>query len=125
MEDNRNSLNPSSKFIDQVRSNTKSDLIEITEDKLENILRKFIEKFKKTINWLTPLSIFLTVILVLLTAEFKSFLGLDKSIWNALFVLVSLFSLGWTIHNAYYAIIYKKHCSIEKLIEEVKNTKKK
>lgn len=125
MEDNKNSLNPSSKFVDQVRSNTKSDLIEITEDKLENILIKFLEKFKKTINWLTPLSIFLTVILVLLTAEFKDFLGLEKSIWNALFVLVSLLSLLWTILNAYHAIIYTKHCTIEKLIEEVKNTKKK
>ena len=52
MGDNGNSLNPSSKFINQVRSNTKSDLIEITEDKLENILIKFIEKFKKMFDFI-------------------------------------------------------------------------
>ena len=35
-----------SKFVDKHRSNVKSDLIEITEDKLENILLKHLKK-----NW--------------------------------------------------------------------------
>ena len=33
-----------SKFVDKHRSNVKSDLIEITEDKLENILLKHLKK---------------------------------------------------------------------------------
>ncbi len=121
MDNSNNGLNPQSKFINQVRTNTKSDLIEITEDKLENILLKYIDKVKKTFNWLTPLSLFLTILIVLLTAEFKTFIGIDKTVWNAFFLLSLLLTGFWTIKSGYYAIKCSKESTIEKLLQQIKN----
>ena len=45
MSQDNSGITSNSKFVDKIRSNTKSDLIEITEDKLENILLKqFLKK---------------------------------------------------------------------------------
>ena len=62
------------KFVSKVCSNTKSDLIEITEDKLENILTKFLKDYKKTIEWMTPLGLFLSFLITSFTADFKDFI---------------------------------------------------
>lgn len=121
MDNVNNGLNPQSKFVNQVIINTKSDLIEITEDKLENILIKYIDKVKKTFNWLTPLSLFLTILIVLLTAEFKTFIGIDKTVWNAFFLLSLIFTGLWTIKSGYYAIKCSKESTIEKLLQQIKN----
>jgi len=110
-----------SRFISQVCTNTKSDLIEITEDKLENILIKFIRDFKKSIGWLTPLSIFLTLLVTNLTAEFKTFLGISKEIWCAIFYLALFLSFCWTIYQSFLAVRNIKKTRIQYLINKIKN----
>jgi uncharacterized membrane protein YqjE len=116
-------INPQSKFVNQVRTNTKSDLIEITEDKLENILLKYLGKLNKVKGWLTPFSLFVTILIVLLTAEFKIFLGISKEIWNAFFILALLITFIWTLKSAYDAIKCSKNSTIDFLISEIKNHK--
>jgi hypothetical protein len=118
---NNSGINPQSKFIDQVRTNTKSDLIEITEDKLENILLKHLEKLNKVNGWLTPLSLFATILIVLLTAEFKLFFGIEKEVWKAIFALSLLITFIWTLISGFNAIICSKKSSIVFLINEIKN----
>ena len=122
--ENQNSgINPQDKFIDQVRTNTKSDLIEITEDKLENILLKHLNKLNKVRGWLTPFSLTVTILIVLLTANFKLFLGITKEIWNAVFILGFFVTLIWTIVSVFSAIKCSKGATIEFLISEIKNRK--
>ena len=60
-----------SRFVDKHRRNTKSDLIEITEDKLENILLKHLSKLEMQKRWLLPFSILLSVSLTLASANFR------------------------------------------------------
>ena len=110
-----------SEFVDQIRSNIKSDLIEITEDKLENILLKHLKKMAITQSWITPASLFLTILLIFLTANFKDFAGLDKSVWTALFVLLLIGTFFWSIYSIYQAITNTKKTSIDYLIREIKN----
>jgi hypothetical protein len=116
-------INPQDKFVDQVRTNTKSDLIEITEDKLENILLKHLSKLNKVRGWLTPFSLLITILIVLLTADFKLFLGVSKEIWNAVFILGFIVTLIWTVISVYSAIICSKNSTIGFLISEIKNHK--
>ena len=114
-------FNPQEKFVKQVRTNTKSDLIEITEDKLENILLKHLQKLSKINAWLTPVSLFATVIIVLLTSNFKDFLDIKKEVWEALFVLISIVTLIWSVVAIFQSIKCSKKASIKFLISEIKN----
>lgn len=108
------------RFVRQVCSNTKSDLIEITEDKLENILIKFLRDYKKTIEWIAPFGLFLSFLATLLTAEFKDFLEIPKETWCAIFYILMIISLVWTIYSSVCAINYRKKTSLEYLIEKIK-----
>ena len=118
---NNSGINPQNKFVDQVRTNTRSDLNEITEDKLENILLKYLGKLNKVRGWLTPLSLCITILIVLLTAEFKEFIGITKEIWNAVFILALIVTIIWTLISTYQAIICSKNSTISFLINEIKN----
>lgn len=120
MPDN-SGINSQDKFIDQIRTNTKSDLIEITEDKLENILLKHLNKLNKVKGWVTPLSLFATILIVLLTAEFKLYFGIEKEVWKAFFVISLFVTLIWTGKTMYNAIKCSKKSSISFLINEIKN----
>jgi len=121
MPDN-SGFNHPSKFVSEVRTNTQSELIEITEDKLENILLKHLHKLNKVSGWLTPVSLFVTILIVLLTAEFKSFIGLDKNVWNAIFIISLLITVVWSTFAIYNAYKCSKSSTITFLIKEIKNT---
>jgi hypothetical protein len=110
-----------SRFINQICSNTKSDLIEITEDKLENILIKFLSDYRNSTIWLTPFGIFLSLLLTFLTADFKNFLNISKEIWYAIFYVTLAISLIWTLYSSIMAIINYKKTKIEYLITRIKN----
>jgi hypothetical protein len=113
----------SSKFVDKRRSNTKSDLIEITEDKLENILLKHIQCLGLRKGWIAPLSIFIAFFVSLLTASFNSKLGLSADTWQAIFIICSILSGGWFIVSIIKLFINWKSTKIETLINKIKNVK--
>ena len=120
MPDN-SGINTEGKFVDQVRSNTKSDLIEITEDKLENILLKYLERISKVRSWLTPFSLFITILIVILTANFTEFIGIKKEVWKAIFIISLLVTAIWTGIASIQSIKHSKNSSISFLISEIKN----
>ncbi len=114
-------INTNNEFVDQVRNNTKSDLIIITEDKLENIMLKHLANLAISSGWITPLSLLLTVFIVLLTADFKEFATISKSVWQAAFIIALIIFLGWTINNSIKAFKCSKKATINFLIKEIKN----
>lgn len=118
---NNSGFNPQDKFVNEVHTNTKSNLIEITEDKLENILLKHLNKLNKVKGWLTPFSLFVTILVILLTATFKEFASLEKEVWNAVFVITLIITLIWTIISGYQALKCRKNTTIKFLIKEIKN----
>ena len=118
---NNQSIPKESRFINQVCSNTKTDFIEITEDKLENILIKFIGDFKNASGWLTPLSIFLTILITNLTADFKEFLSIPKATWSAIFCFALAISFIWFIVKGITAIKKRDKIKVDYLIRKIKN----
>jgi uncharacterized membrane protein YesL len=110
-----------SRFVNRVYSNTQSDLIEITEDKLENILIKYLKDYRKTLEWTTPLGLCLSFLITFLTADFKDFFSIPKETWCAIFYILLALSIVWTIYSAYSAIYNIKRAKIGYLINKIKN----
>ncbi|MBK6953342.1 MAG: hypothetical protein IPH24_15245 [Crocinitomicaceae bacterium] len=113
---------PEDKFVDKKRSNTKSDLIEITEDKLENILIKNQKYLDLKTSWLNPLSLFLTMLLAKLTADFKDFFEIPKNTWEAIFIIGIILSFIWLVWTIIRIVTYWSKSSLDYLLGIIKNT---
>jgi hypothetical protein len=109
------------RFIDQRISNVKSDLIEITHDKLENILLKYLKNIAIIKSWITPLSLLVTLLIAELTATFKEFIGIKASVWEALFLLGAVGSFIWLVVSLFKMYQFKGETSIDYLMGEIKN----
>ena len=112
---------PENKFVKSYVSNVESDLIEITEDKLENILLKYLHQIDSNQSWITPLSLFLTIILVITTASFTDKLGLKQGTWESMFNMAALITFIWLCISLYKLYISER-MSIDKLISKIKDT---
>lgn len=110
----------SNKFIDKRRSNIKSDFIEITEDKLENILLKYLHCLKYRTGWIAPLSIFATLLVTILTATFNDNFGLKAEVWKSIFILCCFGAGSWFLFSIYQLIINWDSTKIETLINKIK-----
>lgn len=110
-----------SRFVDKHRRNTKSDLIEITEDKLENILLKHLAKLEMQKRWLLPFSILLSVSLTLASAKFQDALNLKADVWNAVFVVILIVSIVWLVLDIIRLIRCWSQTKLEHLLSLIKN----
>jgi len=108
--------------IKEVHSNTEQQLIQITEDKLENIFLKQVKNLNIKNSWVSPASILVAVGLTKTTATFNKALGLSAAVWEALFILVGIGCSCWLIRNLF--LIYKSwdKSSIPNLIASIKNS---
>lgn len=79
-----------------VHSNIKQEYIVITEDKLELRLRDAKDILISQRDWWTPLGLFITFLITLLTTDFKNFI-FSAAIWDALFIIAMLISLLWLV----------------------------
>ncbi|PKA14339.1 hypothetical protein CH363_19265 [Leptospira haakeii] len=110
------------KFTSQIYSNTKTDLIEITHDKLENILIKFFRDFERAQGWFTPFSIFITILIAVATTDIKKdFFNIPAIILSSIMYLVLFITLTLFILNFIFYIRNKEKTTIEYLIKTIKN----
>ena|SRR3989338_861284 len=79
-----------------INKNTNQKLIIVTHDKTLLCLKRNIARLGKNI-WIAPLSTFTTIIIALITAEFKSALWLGPAEWRAMFVISGFIALGWLV----------------------------
>ncbi|MCS0098218.1 hypothetical protein, partial [Vibrio cholerae] len=104
--------------VHEVHSNLTAEVIEITSEKLELILREHLSCLAKENAWHAPLGILITIILVLLTTDFRSAFGLNADTWKAVFLISTAMSAFWLVSS-----LFKMHksLSIEQLLDKVKN----
>ena len=112
-----------SSFVDQVRSNVKSDLIVITEDKLENIFLKHLKALNIRMAWLSPSSALATLLLSLATATFTDKFGFKADQIQFLFVIFSIASGVWLLISLLKMLVLWKKASIPFLVRTIKNAK--
>ncbi len=111
---------PRTKRIDvfEVHSNVSAELVEITTEKLELILRQHVDCLSGKNLWQAPLGICLTIILVLLTSNFNAKFGLSPDTWTAIFVISLVLSLLWLV----VALLkLRKVITVDELMSKVKN----
>ncbi|WP_342804461.1 hypothetical protein [Alteromonas sp. M12] len=111
-----------SRFVNERRSNVKSDLIEITEDKLENILIKHIKRMGTRKGWLAPLGLFISVVLANVSATFSAKFGIPASTWEAIFVLSAIGSGVWLLVSLIAMWLNWKESSTDFLICKIKDS---
>ena len=99
--------------------NTKQEIIAINEDKLRLILKDYEDSIKVNADWQTPLGLFVSILITLLTADFHDFLGLKKAVWQAIFVIVLFCSLYLLIVRGYNAF-NKKKINVEDVVKQTK-----
>lgn len=106
--------------VDNIISNTSVNVIQITEDKLENILMRHLKKLEKPRDLIGAISLFLSLLIVMFTTEFKNIMFLNSDTWKGIFICLLIGSavyLGYVIKN-----IYKDKDSIESIMEDIKNS---
>ena len=104
--------------VSEVHTNVDQQIIQITSDKLTIILKEYNESQEKSTDWKNPLSIAITIIIVLLTTEFKNALFIEASVWKAIFVISLAACLIWLIKSVYHI---KHKTTIPQVIERIKN----
>jgi len=108
----------------KVCSNTETDMIEITDDKLRNILSTFIQDLKKVQLWLVALTLVLTILLAILTADFnKDFIGISRTTWSAIFYVSLAISIGWLIRTVIDSYKLSDQTKIDYLVSKIRNDK--
>ena len=117
------SLDVDSPFVDKMLSNVRTNVIQITEDKLEIILLKHLSKVRSRKAWITPLSLFITVFLAIQTATFTKTFGISAAHWEAIFQIGCVASLAWLLCSVCLVCKRWKGGSLEDLIETIKDTK--
>ena len=114
------------KFVDKRYANVKSDVVEITHDKLENVLLKFYQKHLLRTAWFNPLSLGIGLALTLTTAEFKATaLGIEGATWRAIFIFALVTSTAWLAFSLFRLAASWRETSIDYLINRIKNVSDK
>ncbi|ABM25694.1 hypothetical protein Sputw3181_2877 [Shewanella sp. W3-18-1] len=119
------STSTESRFVNARRSNVKTDLIEITEDKLENILLKHLKKMETRKGWLAPLGLLISVVLANVTAAFTAKFGISASTWEAVFILGAIGSGIWFITSLIAMKLNWKESTTDFLISQIKDSEEK
>lgn len=73
------------------------NFIVTTEDKLRLGIRDHASAIADRRAWITPASLFMSIVATLCTAEFKQDFLFPASTWNAVFILVGIGSFFWML----------------------------
>ncbi len=104
-----------------INQNYTSDIIVISEDKVEIILLKHLEIIKGYHSWSTPAALVISLGITFLTAEFnKSFLTVPPNVWAIIFTCILIISIYWLIRDGIKAMKNSKKRSTNYLINEMK-----
>jgi len=77
-----------------IHKNTNQRLIIVTQDKTLLTLKRNIAQLGKK-EWIAPLSTLSTIVISLVTSNFRYALGLGPAEWRAIFIVCGFVSFGW------------------------------
>lgn len=104
--------------IKETISNVSVTLIQITEERLVNILNAHIAKIKKGNDWATALALFISLFGIAVSTDFHDTLGIKADMLKGAFYLIILISFLYFLYVAYNC--YKNKDSVEDIISDIK-----
>lgn len=93
-----------------------------TEDKLRLCLGSHVKAFKHRQAWITPVSLFLTILIVFATSSFHEFI-LPATTWQAIFVICVVVTGIWSVLSVIKALGSRQ--KIDHLVNDIKKTSEK
>ena len=103
-----------------VHVNFEQDFIVTTEDKIRLCMMEHANQLADQTSWISPVSLFVTIILVLLTASFNDALGLTKDTWQAIFVISAVLTAIWAVRWVIRAV--NSSTSVDKIVTQLKQS---
>lgn len=103
--------------VKNIYTNVSQEIVKITVDKLRLVLTEHLKCLEERKSWMTPLGIFITLLLVLTTTDFKDSLSIKSATWEAFFLMAVALTLIWLIRTIIRAIRTK---TIDDVIELLK-----
>jgi anaerobic C4-dicarboxylate transporter len=103
-----------------IHKNVKQEIIISTADKIKLVLISTKQVLTSQRDWWTPFGLLISFITTLLTSEFKETIGLSKDFWQAIFVLLSIFSFIWLIKTLIKLIKNWDKDNVDTIIEQIK-----
>lgn len=101
--------------------NIDTNLIIITEDKLENCLLKHLRYLRVKRMWITPFTLALSLIAALSATKFEvDLFNIPRSVWQAGFYLCTLGCLVWLSYSLLQLYNNRGHSGVSNLIEVIK-----
>lgn len=117
----KSKLDTDSRPPDILYDNTRQGIIRIPEDRLELRARDFKDAIEKSVDWKTPLGIFVTFIVCVSTSDFKPQFGFSADEISH-FIWALLFASGfWFCYSAFSA--FSSSNKITKPIDFVQSCK--
>ena len=105
-------------LVSGISMNVEVHVIKITEDKLRNILLENQGEMSKKNEWVTPVGIFLTLLIAILTTEAKTAFGLSSDSWQAIFIVCAGLCVIWFFRTVKRA---RGGLCVDDLISRIKN----
>lgn len=93
-----------------------------TEDKVRLILMTHLSKLEKKKTWMAPFGIFITILTTFVTTNFKSFMLIPATTWEAIFVIAGVLSFSWMV---YTGIQSYRSPSLDDIVSEFKKSGEK
>jgi hypothetical protein len=100
--------------------NLREHFIVTTEDKVRLCMIKHANSISRRGAWIAPFSLFITILIVLLTAEFQNKFSVLKATWQAFFILSAIGTLGWSIWAIIRAICTST--SVDLIVDTLKQS---
>ena len=105
----------------KVHTNLDQHVWFILEDKVRLTLIDYQEQFKETSDWKTPLSLFITIVLVIISADFKDFPFISSATISGIAYAAAFFFACLALINGWKA--YKrKRVTIDDVIQELRES---
>lgn len=102
--------------VERVTLNISQRVIVTTEDKLKLRLQNHMSQVDRKKDWIAPFSVLLTLLLALVSADFRDFI-VSMDTWRAIFVIASTLTFVW-LCIALRSAFSKR--TVETLIAEIK-----
>lgn len=100
--------------------NLGQDYILTTEDKVRLCMTNHANGLATRSAWVGPVSLFVAILLVLITADFKDALYVPKATWHAIFLLAVAGTGVWSVVSVVSA--FHSHTSIDHIVNQIKAT---
>lgn len=114
----------SSQFKDELVSSTSltynvgQNCVTVSSERIKLVLIANISKITSKNRYITPLLLFFTIFLALLTTEFKDRLWLSKDVWLGIFITFALITFAVSVIFGISAIRAKK-VTIDSIVEQI------